>query len=225
MKRTNFCSSPTSIPTQTLKKQKKENIEEKIDKIEKIISFVKTLDDDLIRKHYNEIIGKTCNTNTNTNTNTKTKICDITSCGLTSLSILKIFAEKQGEEFPTLNGDIDIDDLLDENIVRININGCKCCEINNFVGHAFLIACINNKCLIIQSYIGEYDHRKYFDIIQKDIMKENILKLRDMCVDRKMDAEGLKILSDITHIDLQYLSNCQLEGCRLSALHIKNKFI
>jgi len=180
--------------------------------IKALKSFIRSIDNELIMRNHEE-----CKYHFDANISQT----DVTSCGLTSQAIFNIIMKEQNMKFSnvkvikTIN---DVPNLLCNNIIRVGINCCSCCT---FPGHAFIIYCFETQCVIIQSFIGEYNHYKYIDIVSKDVIKNYLTNIQKMYQNRKLN---IKTLNELTHIDLTKYKKCRLAESNI-VVHYMEKIL
>jgi hypothetical protein len=174
-------------------------------------SLIRSIDDETIWKNHHKVKNIFGNKN----------VANITSCGMTSGAIFNILLEAQGGNINNINEvrsvtqDI-LNDLLCNKIIRVSMGYCDCCK---FQGHAFLIYCFNNKkYAIVQSYIYEYDYKKYFDVVSKEKIIYYLSGFYNMFKDKKLNVS---LLEELTHIKIQDCSECYLEGSALTIRYIE----
>lgn len=158
-------------------------------------------------------------------TNANVDLKNVTACGVTAQAIFKILSGIQGINFENVQITTKIDDineLLDENIIWVSISSCECCT---FPGHAFIIVCYHDHCVIIQSFINTYDHRKYIEKIPKHVIARYLENINNIFAqdNKKMNPQMIDDLGKMTHVDLARYSDCNLSESSFSIYYVKKK--
>lgn len=185
----------------------KENLIESQEILE-LISFVKSTDDNTIWKNHNDIKFVSGYNIDST---------DVKACGVTAQAFFNMFANYQNTRFfrtKILYSIDDIDELLKNNILYVSLTRCTCC---NFPGHAFIIYCFDKSCVIIQSYVNTYSHKKYIDVLDKIHVKNTLLTIE------KKNSESIKAIADLTHLNHDELLGCKFNNSEFFIRFIKRR--
>lgn len=182
--------------------------------------FIGSLNDGIIWKNHHSV---------KTYTGYNMGCNEITSCGVTSQAIFNLMLTIQGDLISDATFMLigtshirDFNQLLDHNIIFIGMSSCKCCD---FPGHAFVIVCYDDLCVIIQSFFGIYHYNEQIGYIPKDTMREYLTRMQTMygMSDKKMNPQVINDLSSLTHVDLSQYNKCRLKESDMTLYYIEKK--
>jgi len=91
-----------------------------------------------------------------------------------------------------------------------------------FPGHAFVIYCSGDMCLILQSFVTIYTIRDYFDIMAKDRINKYMNVFLNMYQNGISDR-AIKLLTKFTHVGFDKLRDCQLKHSGFEVIYYENQ--
>jgi len=158
-------------------------------KLLKIILFIKLISPKTILKNHEmikDVIGQNVDWS------------DYQACGVSSQALFNILLKKHNIPITHAsylkNDKINIESMLNSNCIML-------VRLDGFPSHAFVIYNIHNKSIILQSYIGCYDHRKHIDILSRNEMRYYLETLKNMYTDdNKITGEMIAVLNILTHV-------------------------
>lgn len=144
-------------------------------------------------------------------------VISMSSCGLTSQGILNLLLDKNPEKSKiTIIKETEWNKnlLSNHNIIHVDMKPCSCCY---FPGHAFVIYCSGNIGVILQSFIGCYTIRDFFDIMPMKKIDKYMNVFADMHLNGT-DEYVIKQLSKFTHVGFDRIKGCKMKSSRFNIL-------
>ena len=125
------------------------------------------------------------------------------ACGVSSQAIFNILLMKHNIPLSSIryyvNEKANIKQLLNRDcILLVRLLGTP--------DHAFIVYNIFNKSILIQSYVGQYDHRKHVDILPRKKMLYYLKVLKEMYRDNIIVSnEMVEVLTKLTHLNHMFI--------------------
>jgi hypothetical protein len=145
------------------------------------------------------------------------------SCGITSQGIMNLLMTKFGKNISDVVRRYkwwDNDLIRGHNLISVRMQPSKCCQ---FPGHAFVIYCSGDRCLILQSFVAIYTIRDFYDIMVKSRVNKYMNAFLNMYLNGISDR-AIRLLSKFTHVGgFDQLRYCQLEQSGFEVIYHENQ--
>jgi hypothetical protein len=174
--------------------------------------WISELDDETIRTN-NVIAAEFLKTNQN--------MTRISACGLTSQAVMNLLMDRNGKKISDLMSKRkwwDDDLIQGHNIISVRMFACTCCH---FPGHAFVIYCSGDMCLILQSFVGVYTIRDFFDVMSNDKVNKFVNIFLNMYI-HGIDDDAIRQLTKFTHVCFNKYRDCRLKDSFFEVIYHKN---